>query len=102
MILFAIFFLSFTLLCRLGRSSLLLVDTRLTWPIVAIAILCFLFPFSADLQVPLYDGEIVRFVENLQALLLLMCAIFSFFYIRPLYLLDVKKKFWLWVVLWLL
>ena len=78
----------------------MLVDTRLTWPIIAIAILCFLFPFSADLQVPLHDGEIVRFVENLQALLLLMCAIFSYFYIRPLDLQDGKKQFWLWAVLW--
>ena len=78
----------------------MLVDTRLTWPIVVIVVLCCLFPFFADLEVPLLDGAMVRYVENLQALLLLFGAIFSFFYIRPLQLQGGNKQFWLWAVLW--
>lgn len=78
----------------------MLVDTRLTWPIVVIAILCCLFPFFADLQVPLLNGAMVRLVENLQAVLLFLCAVFSYFYIRPLQLENGQKQFWLWAVLW--
>ena len=78
------------------------IDTRLSWSVLILAVLCLIFPFLADLQFPLLEGAVVRGVENIQALLLLIFAVFSYFYMYPMHLPEDKKYFWIWAVLWLL
>lgn len=86
--------------CSTGKEFAVLVDTRLSWPVVVIIVFCFIFPFLADWHIPLFDGMLVRSVEDIQAILLLFFAGFSFFYIKPFALAEGKKQFWLWAVLW--
>lgn len=78
----------------------MLIDTRFSWFVLILAVLCFIFPFLADLQVPLLGGAVVRTVENFQALLLCMFAVFSYVYMRPMRLPEGQKYFWIWSVLW--
>ncbi|MEG1709509.1 MAG: hypothetical protein RR285_12455 [Acinetobacter sp.] len=78
----------------------MLIDTRVSWSVLIIAILCLIFPFLADVGFPLLGGAVVRGVENIQALLLLMFAVFSYVYMQPMRLSDGKKYFWMWAVLW--
>ncbi|EBW5300671.1 hypothetical protein QF24_004702 [Salmonella enterica subsp. enterica] len=61
-------------------------------------IISLFFPFLADLQTPLMHGEIVKWIENSQAVWLLFGAIFTFFYMNTMR--HEQKKFWLWVVVW--
>lgn len=84
---------------RLGVRALF-IDTRLSWSVLIMAILCLLFPFLADLQLPLFDGATVRVIEDIQALLLLSFAVISYSYMRPMRLPETKKYFWLWAVMW--
>lgn len=78
----------------------MLIDTRVSWSVLIIAILCVIFPFLADVQFPLLGGAVVRGVENIQALLLLLFAVMSYFYMQPMQLSEGKKYFWIWAVLW--
>ena len=78
----------------------MLIDTRVSWSVLILAVLCLIFPFLADLQFPLLGGAVVRGVENIQALLLLIFAVFSYFYMQPMRLPEGKKYFWIWAVLW--
>ncbi len=80
----------------------MLIDTRVSWSVLILAVLCLIFPFLADLQFPLLGGAVVRGVENIQALLLLIFAVFSYFYMQPMHLPEGKKYFWVWALLWLL
>lgn len=78
----------------------MLVDTRLTLPIFIILILSFIFPIFEAMNL-LSGIEIsVRGIENIQALLLLSFAIFSFMFMRPMQLKQGQKQFWLWAVCW--
>lgn len=63
-------------------------------------LLAVLFPFTADMHVPLLHGELVEWIENGQALWLLFGAIFTAVYIKPLSLQNGAKQFWLWAVVW--
>lgn len=76
------------------------IDTRLSWPIFVILILCIIFPSFHDVQFILLGNSEVRFVENMQALLLLSAAVFSYFYMRPFQLKQGQKQFWLWAICW--
>ena len=78
----------------------MLFDARLSWPILVTIILCCFLPLLADLSIPLFDGALVRSIENIQAFLLLCFAIVSYLYMRPLQLENGKKQFWIWAVLW--
>lgn len=78
----------------------MLFDTRFSWPILVIILLCCCFPVLADLNIPLFGGALVRSIENIQAFLLLCFAIISYLYMRPLQLENGKKQFWIWAVLW--
>lgn len=80
--------------------TVLLIDTRVSWSVLIITLLCLFFPFLADFQFPLLEGTVVRGVENIQALLLLTFAAMSYFYMQPMKLPESKKYFWLWSVLW--
>ncbi len=80
--------------------TVLLIDTRVSWSVLIITLLCLLFPFLADFQFPLIGGAVVRAVENIQAILLLTFAAISYFYMQPMKLPETKKYFWLWSVLW--
>ena len=62
----------------------MLIDTRVSWSVLILAVLCLIFPFLADLQFPLLGVAVVRGVENIQALLLLIFAVFSYFYMQPM------------------
>ncbi|MEE9902846.1 MAG: hypothetical protein PBU42_10290 [Acinetobacter haemolyticus] len=42
----------------------------------------------------------VHFIENFQAILLLICVPFTWFYMRPKTLTEQKKWFWLWAMAW--
>ncbi|ENW90375.1 MULTISPECIES: hypothetical protein [Acinetobacter] len=83
-----------------SRSLPLSFDTRLSNQVFILFLLCLGLPFLVDLHLPLLDGQLVRGVENVQAFLLLFCAIFSYFYIRPFDLADGQKQFWLWAICW--
>ena len=88
-----------TFFVKLG-VVILLIDTRVSWSVLILAVLCLIFPFLADLQFPLLGGAVVRGVEDIQALLLLIFAVFSYFYMQPMHLPEGKKYFWIWGVLW--
>ena len=83
-----------TFFVKLG-VVILLIDTRVSWSVLILAVLCLIFPFLADLQFPLLGGAVVRGVENIQALLLLIFAVFSYFYMQPMRLPEGKKYFWI-------
>lgn len=78
----------------------MLVDVRLTWPIVILGLLCVLFPFFDEIHFTIWGVTEVRFIENIQALLLLFFAVISYIYMRPLQLKAGQKEFWLWAVCW--
>lgn len=78
----------------------MLVDTRFTWPIFVIFILCLIYPFFNDVQFVLWGNTEVRLIENIQAFMLLFFAIVSYLYIRPLQLKQGQKQFWLWAICW--
>ncbi|WES70283.1 hypothetical protein [Superficieibacter sp. HKU1] len=63
-------------------------------------LLAVLFPFTADLHLPLLHGEVVEWIENGQALWLLFGAVFTALYIKPLSLETGSRQFWLWAVVW--
>ncbi|POP44424.1 hypothetical protein CHU32_03180 [Superficieibacter electus] len=63
-------------------------------------LLAVLFPFAADLHLPLLHGEVVEWIENGQALWLLFGAVFTASYIKPLSLEKGSRQFWLWAVVW--
>lgn len=78
----------------------MLVDTRITLPLVLIAVSCLIFPLFNQVHFNVFGMKDVRLIENLQALLLLSFAVISYFYIKPLQLREGKKEFWLWAVCW--
>lgn len=86
-------------MARFGESPLL-IDYRITAPIVVSAVLIVIFPFFADINFPLFDGFLVTAVEAVQAVLLLFFAIFTYFYMKPFQLENGQKQFWLWAVFW--
>lgn len=78
----------------------MLVDTRLSWPIFVILILCVIIPFLDGIQFTFLGDTEVRLIENMQAFLLLFFALFSYLYIRPFDLQKGQKHFWLWAICW--
>lgn len=67
---------------------------------VILAFISCLIPFTADIHLPLLHGHTVSMIENSQAVLLLLGAVFAFGYMKPLQLTEGSRKFWLWSVLW--
>lgn len=57
-------------------------DTRLTSSALTLALAAVVIPFTADWQLPLLNGVVVRWIENGQALWLLFGALFTAWYIR--------------------
>ncbi|EFC6552853.1 hypothetical protein RIL63_004999 [Escherichia coli] len=57
-----------------------------------------LFPFIVDLHIPLKNGGVVAWVENIQAIWLLFGAIFTALSTRTMR--HEEKMFWLWAVVW--
>lgn len=53
-----------TFFVKLG-VVILLIDTRVSWSVLIVSVLCLIFPFLADLQFPLLGGAVVRGVENI-------------------------------------
>lgn len=52
-------------------------DTRLTSSALTLALAAVVIPFTADWQLPLLNGVVVRWIENGQALWLLFGALFT-------------------------
>ena len=75
-------------------------DTRLSWPIFLIIVLCLCFPLVETAFFTWLNIESVRVFENIQAALLLLFAIITYVYMKPLSLNTDKKVFWLWAVCW--
>lgn len=75
-------------------------DTRLTFPTLLLGLVTAVIPFTANLNLPLLNGVVVRWIENGQALWLFFGAVFTFCYIRPFSRPDGEKQFWLWAALW--
>lgn len=55
-------------------------DTRLTSSALTLALAAVVIPFTADWQLPLLNGVVVRWIENGQALWLLFGALFTAWY----------------------
>lgn len=78
----------------------MLFDTRLSWPIFVIYILCCIFTFLDGYHILVIADESVTCIRDMQAWLLLFFAIFSYFYMHPFKLPNGQKQFWLWSVAW--
>lgn len=76
------------------------VDTRFPLSVFILIILCFVFPFLGGIYFTFLGDSETRLVENIQALMLLFFALFSYFYMKPLQLAHGQKQFWLWAVCW--
>ena len=77
----------------------MVVDTRLSLPVLLIIVACAFLPFLQGVQF-LTEHNAVRIIEGLQALLLLFFAIFTYFFMQPLQMKSGRKMFWLWAVCW--
>ncbi|HHL2825536.1 TPA: hypothetical protein ACQ431_003800 [Citrobacter murliniae] len=75
-------------------------DTRLTLPSIILGLIVVAIPFTANWNLPLLNGLVVRSIENGQALWLLFGAVFTALYIRPLSRPEGGKQFWLWATMW--
>lgn len=78
----------------------MLVDTRFTWPIFFILILCLLFPFLDGIQFTFLGDSEVRLIENIQAIMLFLFAVTTYAYMKPKQLPQGQKQFWLWAACW--
>ncbi|MEG1422027.1 MAG: hypothetical protein RSA95_15430 [Citrobacter sp.] len=75
-------------------------NTQLTLPTLILGLVIVAIPFTANWNLPLLNGTVVRWIENGQALWLLFGAVFTFCYIRPLSRPEGEKQFWLWAAVW--
>ena len=75
-------------------------NTQLTLPTLILGLVIVAIPFTANWNLPLLNGTVVRWIENGQALWLLFGAIFTLGYIRPLSRPEGEKQFWLWAAVW--
>ncbi|WP_213134973.1 hypothetical protein [Citrobacter sp. FP75] len=75
-------------------------NTQLTLPTFILGLVIVAIPFTANWNLPLLNGTVVRWIENGQALWLLFGAVFTFCYIRPLSRPEGEKQFWLWAAMW--
>ncbi|ATF49809.1 hypothetical protein CO701_12035 [Citrobacter werkmanii] len=75
-------------------------NTQLTLPTPILGLVIVAIPFTANWNLPLLNGTVVRWIENGQALWLLFGAIFTLGYIRPLSRPEGEKQFWLWAAVW--
>lgn len=78
----------------------LVFDTRLSWPIFVIYILCCIFTFLDAYHLLVIGEGTVRYVEDIQAWMLFVFAVFTYCYMQPLKLAKSEKYFWLWAVCW--
>lgn len=76
------------------------VDTRFTWPIFILLILCLLFPVMGGVQFTFLGDSEVRLIENIQAIMLLIFAVVTYVCMKPRQLPHGQKQFWLWAVCW--
>lgn len=69
---------------------------------VALVLLVLLFGILllAITQTHLLSNWNVHLIEDIQALILLLCVPFTWFYMKPKTLSEQKKWFWLWAIAW--
>lgn len=75
-------------------------DFRFNSVALALCALLLVILYSALSHVSLLATLNVHLIENLQAILLLICVPFTWFYMRPKTLTEQKKWFWLWAMAW--
>lgn len=75
-------------------------NTQITFPTLILGLVIVAIPFTANWNLPLLNGTVVRWIENGQALWLLFGAVFTLGYIRPLSRPEGEKQFWLWAAVW--
>ncbi|QMN54304.1 hypothetical protein HVW69_15085 [Citrobacter freundii] len=75
-------------------------NTQLTLPTLILGLVIVAIPFTANWNLPLLNGSVVKWIENGQALWLLFGAVFTLSYIRPLSRPEGGKQFWLWATVW--
>ena len=75
-------------------------DTRLSWPIFVIYILCCIFTFLDAYHLLILGEGAVRYVEDIQAWILIFFAVFTYLYMNPFKRPQGEKYFWLWAVCW--
>lgn len=75
-------------------------NTQITFPTLILGLVIVAIPFTANWNLPLLNGTVVRWIENGQALWLLFGAVFTLGYIRPLSRPEGEKQFWLWAAAW--
>lgn len=75
-------------------------NTQITFPTLILGLVIVAIPFTANWNLPLLNGTVVRWIENGQALWLLFGAVFTLGYIRPLSRPEGEKQFWLWATVW--
>ncbi|MDF2417440.1 hypothetical protein GWP85_07910 [Acinetobacter beijerinckii] len=70
--------------------------------VVALVLLVLLFSILllAITQTHLLSNWDVHLIEDIQALILLLCVPFTWFYMKPKNLSEQKKWFWLWAIAW--
>lgn len=76
------------------------IDKSLSMPVILLAAMCVLIPFVADSKIPLAEGLLVMFIEDVQSLWLLFAALFTVSFMKPFTLAQGPKQFWLWSVVW--
>ncbi|WP_436860619.1 hypothetical protein [Acinetobacter haemolyticus] len=75
-------------------------DFRFNSVALVLCALLLVILYSALSHVSLLATLNVHLIENLQAILLLICVPFTWFYMRPKTLTEQKKWFWLWAMAW--
>ncbi|MEH0016294.1 hypothetical protein V6330_17740 [Citrobacter portucalensis] len=75
-------------------------NTQITFPTLILGLVIVAIPFTANWNLPLLNGTVVRWIENGQALWLLFGAVFTLGYLRHLARPEGEKKFWLWAAVW--
>lgn len=76
------------------------INTTLSPATALLALFSCIIPFAANMHIPLLYGRTVTWIENSQAVLLLLGAVLTFSYMKPFELPEGAKKFWLWSALW--
>ncbi|QIO06495.1 hypothetical protein [Acinetobacter shaoyimingii] len=76
-------------------------DLRFSWPIFLAILMCLCFPLVQLIHSnAVYSMTTVHIIEAIQAVLLLIFAISTYVYMKPLQLSKGRKLFWIWAVCW--
>ncbi|ENW95630.1 hypothetical protein [Acinetobacter sp. NIPH 298] len=75
-------------------------DLRFNYTAVALLTLLLVILFLTNVDSHFLMTWKVHLIEDAQALVLLACVAFTWFYMKPKHLTESKKLFWLWAIAW--